>query len=203
MSPDGVAPDARLPGEPAEGETLVILERIRGGDRDGWSELYRRYHDPLLFWIRMNLGSRLRRFLESEDILQSAAVEWLRELDGFEYRGAGSLQRFLRRLVLNKIRDRADFHAAQKRGEPEALDERRLAAQAPAAYRDPETYERLERALLALPEELREVVLLHKVEGLPTKEVAARLGKTDDAVRKAYSRSLAKLALDMGTGERR
>jgi RNA polymerase sigma-70 factor (ECF subfamily) len=188
----------RLPGEPGEAETLLILEKIRGGDSEGWSELYRRYHDPLLFWIRMNMGSRLRRFLQSEDIFQSVALEWLRELDRFEYRGTGSLQRFLRRLILNKIRDRAEFHRAEKRGEPEALDEDRVPAVLPPSYQDPETFERLERALLKLPEAMRDVVLLHKVEGLSTKEVASRLGKSDEAVRKTYSRALAKLALEMG-----
>jgi len=189
--------DPQLPGEPPESETLALLQQIRAGDGEGWRVLYERYHDPLLFWVRMHLGASLRRFLQSEDVFQSAAVEWLRDLERFEYRGEGSLQRYLRRLILNKIRDRADFYAAEKRRPAEPLDEDALPDTA-VAYRDHETYERLERALADLPEELREVVLLHKIEGLSTKEIAARTGKSDDAVRKSYSRALARLALRMG-----
>jgi RNA polymerase sigma-70 factor (ECF subfamily) len=196
-----VSDETLLPGEPQEEETLELLGRIRAGEADGWRELYERYHDPMLFWIRAHLGAGLRRHLQSEDVLQSAAMAWFRDLERFEYRGKGSLHAFLRRLILNKIRDRADFFAAQKRGEPETLDESRLPAEGAAvAYRDAATYEALEEALAALPEDLRQVVLLHKVDGLPTKEIAAQLGKSDDAVRKTYSRAIARLALRMGSG---
>ena len=192
--------DPQLPGEPAESETLALLQKIRAGDGEGWRVLYDRYHDPLLFWVRMHLGANLRRFLQSEDVFQSAAVEWMRDLERFEYRGEGSLQRYLRRLILNKIRDRADFYAAEKRRPSEPLDENELPADVAVAYHDAETYDRLERALAELPEDLREVVLLHKIEGLSTKEIAERTGKSDDAVRKSYSRALARLALRMGGG---
>jgi len=190
--------ETRLPGEPDEAETLALLGRARGGDEAGWRELYERYHDPLLFWVRTHLGPGLRRHLQSEDVLQSAALVWFRDLERFEYRGKGSLQRFLRRLILNKIKDRADFFGAARRAGAVTLDETALSAGGDVGYRDPETYDRLERALAVLPDELREVVLLHKVEGLPTQEIAERMGKTDDAVRKAYSRAIAKLALRMG-----
>ncbi|MEM9803161.1 MAG: sigma-70 region 4 domain-containing protein [Planctomycetota bacterium] len=65
-------------------------------------------------------------------------------------------------------------------------------------YRDAGRYERLERALAALPAELREVVVLRRIDGLESKEVAALLGRSDDAVRKAYSRAMARLATLLG-----
>jgi RNA polymerase sigma-70 factor (ECF subfamily) len=61
------------------------------------------------------------------------------------------------------------------------------------AYHEPEQYEELERALARLDRDQREVVLLHRIEGLPSKEVAARMGRTDVAVRKLYSRAVARL----------
>jgi RNA polymerase sigma-70 factor (ECF subfamily) len=174
---------------------MDLLQRIRQGDHAAWNELYLRYHDQLLLSVRMRLGPGLRRYLESEDIFQSVALEAFRSLGRFEYRGEGSLERYLRTLVVNKIRDRADLFAAQKRADTLDLDET-LAESLPApgpSYHDAGRYERLERALNALPAEQREVIVLRKLEGLSSQEVAARLGIGDDAARKAFSRAMARL----------
>jgi RNA polymerase sigma-70 factor (ECF subfamily) len=44
-----------------------------------------------------------------------------------------------------------------------------------------------------LPEDQREAIRLRYLVGLPSKEIAQKLGKTDGAVRVMLSRSLAKL----------
>jgi RNA polymerase sigma-70 factor (ECF subfamily) len=174
---------------------MDLVQRIKKGDRAAWNELYQRYHDQLLLSVRMRLGPGLRRYLQSEDIFQSVALEAFRSLERFEYRGEGSLERYLRTLVVNKIRDHADAFAAQKRGDALALDETQaeiLVAPGPS-YHDAERYERLERALNALPAEQRELIVLRKLEGLTSQEVAMRLGIGDDAARKAFSRAMARL----------
>ncbi len=106
---------SRFPPSPGETRTLELLGRIHDGNDEAWNELYRLYHDELLFTIRMNLGTGLRTALESEDVLQSVALEAFKALPRFEHRGEGSLRAFLHRLVLNKIRDRADTFKAKKR----------------------------------------------------------------------------------------
>jgi RNA polymerase sigma-70 factor (ECF subfamily) len=187
-----------FPTPPSEGRTLELIERIRGNDPQAWTELYRVYHDELLFTIRMNLGSKLRAALQSEDVLQSVALEAFKALPGFEHRGTGSLSAFLRRLVLNKIRDRADhFGAARRAGAVPLTDTvlERLGSGAEPRYYDGERFERLERGLRALPEDMRAVLLLRKVEGLSSREAAERLGRSDAATRKLYSRALARLSL--------
>lgn len=174
---------------------MDLVQRIRQGERGAWNELYARYHDQLLLAVRMRLGPGLRRFLTSEDIFQSVALEAFRALDQFEYRGEGSLERYLRTLVVNKIRDRADTFGAEKRSGAVPLDEELSASLACAgpSYHDAERYGRLERALNALPAEQRELILLRKLENLSSQEVAARLGLGDEAVRKAFSRAMARL----------
>jgi RNA polymerase sigma-70 factor (ECF subfamily) len=181
-----------------EDRTLELARRIQGGDRSAWDELYRRTHDELLFLVRARLGARLRAALESEDILQSAAIEAFQALPRFEARGPGSLRRFLHTLVLNKIRDRADTFGAQKRAGAVPLSESVLAvvedpSSAAVRYHDG-AYDRLEVALQSLPADLREVLVLRRIEGLASQEVAERLGRSDAAVRKAYSRALARLS---------
>lgn len=192
FDPDG-APG--FPSGPEESVSLDLVQRIQGGDAEAWNELFRRYHDQLLLGVRLRMGSGLRRHLESEDVFQSVAVEAFRDLARFEYRGPGSLQRYLNTLVLNKLRDRADTFGAVKRAGAVPLDEHTAAnLRTPEpTYHSPE-FDRLERALRALPDEQREVIVLRKLEGLSSREVAERLGTTDDAARKAYSRAMAQLA---------
>lgn len=175
---------------------MDLVQRIRQGDRGAWNELYERYHDQLLLAVRLRLGPGLRRFLSSEDIFQSVALEAFHALGQFEYRGEGSLERYLRTLVVNKIRDRADTFTAEKRAGAVSLDENLSAPGAESggpSYHDSERYERLERALNTLPPEQRELIVLRKLENLSSQEVGARLGLGDDAVRKAFSRAMARL----------
>ncbi|MCA8972702.1 MAG: sigma-70 family RNA polymerase sigma factor, partial [Planctomycetes bacterium] len=141
--------------------------------------------------------------LQSEDILQSVALEAFRDLPRFEPRAPGSLRAFLHKLVINKIRDRADFHSAKKRGAALSLETSMLGdvgmgdsdhGEGPRFY-DSERYERLERALDRLPDDMRQAIVLRRFEGLSSREAADAMGKTDDAMRKLYSRALARLTL--------
>jgi RNA polymerase sigma-70 factor (ECF subfamily) len=191
--PAALESDRVFPEEPDESHTLLLLARAERGDEDAWRALYDRYHDQLLLWIRLDLGPGLRRFLQSEDIFQSVALEWFRDLRRFEYRGPGSLNRYLRVLVANKIRDRSDTFGAAKRGAPAPL-EHDPADTEDVRYHDLR-YERLEHAIAGLPDEMRSVVVWHKLEGVPLAEIAERLRKSDPAVRQISSRALAKLAL--------
>lgn len=187
-----------------DAETRDLVRRIQVGEESAWTELYRLYHDELLFLARARLGPGLRSALQSEDIVQSVALEALRELRRFEVREPGGLRRFLRGLVLNKIRDRADTYSAAKRAGSVPLTAEHVetiaAPEARSPYTDP-GYERLERALAALPAEMREVIMLRRIEELSSQATAARLGKSDDAVRKLYSRALARLAVLIGEAE--
>jgi RNA polymerase sigma-70 factor (ECF subfamily) len=49
-----------------------------------------------------------------------------------------------------------------------------------------------------LPEDYREVLVLRHLEGLTFPEVAARLGRTVDSVRKVWIRGLARLRISLG-----
>lgn len=57
---------------------------------------------------------------------------------------------------------------------------------------------RLAQALESLPAEQREVVRMRYVDGLATKEIAERLGKSDVAVRVMLSRTVQKLQRLLG-----
>lgn len=191
----------------ADGELSVeLVRRIHAGDDAAWEDLYLRYRDPLLLSIRCRLSPALRSRLCSEDVLQSVIKDALRDLAGFEHRGPGSLGHFLHTCVLNKIRNKADYHGALKRAGDVALDEAMLATLPmpgtgdEPGYVESERFEKIEWALGQLEEDVRELVLLRLVEGASNVEAAAIVGKTPEAATKAYCRGLAKLGALTGAG---
>jgi RNA polymerase sigma-70 factor (ECF subfamily) len=184
-----------------EEPTLELVARVHAGDRSAWDDLYRRVHDPLLLAIRARLGARLRGTLESEDVLQSVVKDALADIEGFEPRGPGSLQRWLATCVLNKIRTHAKRQAVRERVElagADALEHAAAGRHDQPRYRDAERFGRLERALGTLSAEMREVVLLRALEGRSNAEAAHALGKGPEATSKLYNRALARLALAVG-----
>ncbi len=58
---------------------------------------------------------------------------------------------------------------------------------------------RMLTALEQLPEENREALRLRYLEGMASKQIAEKLGKTDGAIRVMLTRSLAKLQQILGT----
>ncbi|MAF67369.1 MAG: RNA polymerase sigma factor [Planctomycetota bacterium] len=191
------------PEPPGEEETRFLVARAQAGDDEALENLFQRHHDHLLLAVRLRLGTRLRSMLESADIFQSVALEAFRDLDNFEPREPGSFRHYLNALVLNNIRDRARYFDAAKRQGGEPVPQSQLAS-LPAGgqgegYLDlTGRFERLEREIERLPQDMREVLILRSVDGLPSQEVAKMLGKSDAAVRKTYSRAMAHLASRMG-----
>ena len=183
--------------------TEELVARIKAGDKDAWNALYARYRDTLLIAIRCRLGARARKRMESEDVLQSVVGDALDELDRFEWRGKGSLRRFLNVLISNKIQNHVRKLNAQKRAGEVPLNDDVAGPDRPRLpYDNQPVYEKLEKCLKQLPPEMNEVVLLRKMEGLSSKQAAEAMGKSDAAVRKLYSRALARLAeLMAGIGD--
>ncbi len=176
--------------------SVELVDRIHAGDREAFADLYRRYRDRLLLTIRCRLGSGLRARLESEDVLQSVVRQAMLDLRGFESRGPGSLEHWLHVCVVNKIRGLAAWHSAQKRDGDVPLTDSvasGIAGRTAPGYLEAERFERLESALSRLPETMREVVLLRRIEGLSNVEVAQHIGKSEAATAQLHRRAMARL----------
>jgi RNA polymerase sigma-70 factor, ECF subfamily len=162
----------------------------------------------LLAYIQRQLGARLRQKVEPEDILQETTIDAVRRVAEFE-----SLQRdpfgWLCQIAEHRLIDahRRFFQSQKRAGEKEVsidadrgADGGRFADLLAASMTTPsQAFSRnqkefqLQIALQDLPEETREVLRLRYVDGLQTKEIADRLGKTDGAIRVLLTRSVQKL----------
>jgi RNA polymerase sigma-70 factor (ECF subfamily) len=168
---------------------------------------------PLLVYIDRNLGPALRKKVEPEDILQEVTVSALASLDPFLVPGRDPF-RLLCQMAEQRIIDAHRHHTAQRRSsERERELDRPAATDASANFVDwlvasmtsaSQAYSRNQRelqlalAVEQLSPEQQTALRLRYVEQLPTKEIAARLGKTDGAIRVLLSRTVAELQDRLG-----
>jgi RNA polymerase sigma-70 factor (ECF subfamily) len=161
--------------------------------------LYRRCAGKLLPLIRLRMGPALRADVESRDVLQAVLLKSFQDLR----RGTApaSLMAWLSAIAQNEIRDRVDYLRRARRdvARRAPLDE---AEAVPAPVRQAlsqvilgEQAERVERALEALPDAQREIILLRHLEELTFPEIAVRLGKSADACRMQFARAMAALTI--------
>jgi len=186
-------------------ESAALLRAARDGSPEALGQLYDRCAGRLLAIIRLRMGRDLRARLESRDILQNTLLKSFQRLDQFEGADGPSLIAWLARIAENEIRDQADFQHRQRRDVAAgvSLDDTGappLAARVRSALSQAivsEETERLERALEALEPDHREVIILRKFEELSFREVAARMGRSEDACRMLLARALTALTLRM------
>ncbi len=186
--------------EPAATSSLGLIERIKQGDRDAFTPLFDKYRPRLAVLIHYRLSPRMRTQVEVDDILQETLLRAFQQFEQFAYRGPGSFMHWLSRMAEHVIIDAARYQNRDKRraaemvpfrseSNPQGVDPpdtntpSRLLAQS-------ESLRRLLKKLDDLPEQYREAILLAKIEGLTTQEIAERLGKTRPAVALLLHRAL-------------
>jgi RNA polymerase sigma-70 factor (ECF subfamily) len=179
-----------------------LLERIREGDRAAFDLLFEKYRRRLAILIYYKLGSQLRRTADVDDILQDTLLRAFRGIDTFHYRAPGSFLSWLSRIAEHVLVDTARFEGRERRNAGEIVRFRSKsnpAGSEPADSHTPsrilaenEEYSSLLARLDSLPEQYREVILLAKVEGLATAEVAERLGKSREATALLLHRAVAR-----------
>jgi RNA polymerase sigma-70 factor (ECF subfamily) len=145
---------------------------------------------------------RDRTLMESMDLVQSVWTDILDDLSRFEDRGPDSFFRWLHTCLLHKIDQKRRHHGAHKRDAHRTTPLSQGAETGHRAPRDPtpsevvmggEEAERVLRELSRFPEEQRLVLLLRMRDELGYEEIAARVGKSVEAVKKIYSRGLKRL----------
>lgn len=130
----------------------------------------------------------LRDEADSEDVLMMAFTRVFANLVNFNDRGEGSLQAWIRRIVVNEalmwLRRRNNFSLVESGEAPEVVDLNELSA-IPA--------EDIVRFIQSLPDGYRTVFNLSVIEGYDHKEIGEMLGITEGTSRSQLSK--ARLAL--------
>lgn len=189
-------------------ELAGLIARARQRDERALSELLDAHTQRLLESIRAELGDRLRQRLESQDVMQQVYVDALNNIDRFVDLGHDSFFAWLRRIALNRICDvdRKAFQTIKRGAEVRAADLGHDASMLPlfdalagsltSPSRVADLAEReslLRRALDQLGEDQREVIRLRYLNQLSVTETAAKMDRTERAVRSLCARALIRL----------
>ena len=158
------APEPSIPFANERSDDAALVRRLSSGDLDALDVLFHRHASALLNLARRITGSAV----DAEDVVQDLFVGLPVAVRRYTERGSFGawLRTVTARLALDRVRRRTRRHEV-------ALD---LAGEQTAASATPEVRWDLERALAALPHDLRLVFVLKEVEGFSHAEIGELLG---------------------------
>jgi len=189
LSRRGIISDASAMESPTS--TFALLEQAQAGDREALSRAFEKYQRRLAVLVHFKLSERTRTFAEVDDIVQETMLRAFRDIGRFSYQAPGSFLRWLSAIADHAIVDRVRYEGRERRAGEEIpfRSESNPAGPEPVDTKTPsrllaqrEAVERLLSRLAALPEDYRNAILMAKIEGLSTAEMADRLGKSREAV---------------------
>jgi RNA polymerase sigma-70 factor (ECF subfamily) len=141
-----------------------LAARVVGrGDEEAFRLLYRR-HTPRLYAIALRLMAG--RPADAEDVVQESWLRASTRLADFEWRSA--LSTWLISIVINCVRERL-------RARPMVTTPPDELSRVPVNPASPDVALDLERAIAALPDRRRQVLVLHDLEGWTHAEIGRHL----------------------------
>ncbi len=175
--------------------TADLLQLVHQGDRRALNRLFAIFSPLLTRWAHGRLPTSARGLSDTDDLVQITLLRVLEHVDTFEARRPGAFLAYLRRSLLNNLRNEIRRAKRRPAGEPPAGElgtpgpspiEKALGARAVDAY---------EEALEKLNEEQRAAVILRIELGCKHREIADLLGSpSPNAARMLISRALVRLA---------
>jgi len=177
--------------------------KIRRGDADGLATFIEQHRGQLTAFLQKRTGSHLRIKIEPEDIFQEVVADALRAVAQDDWEPCEPLH-WLYALCERRIIDaHRHYFAAQKRSAAReaklsssiALEDLLVASMTTpsAAFSRNQKELAMLAAIGTLPPEQQEALRMRYLKGMPSKEIASQLGKTDGAVRVMLSRGIARL----------
>src|SRR5262245_3638614 len=199
-----------MTSDPSEG-AATWLPAARAGSREALGRALDACRAYLLGIADGELDDDLRAKGGASDIVQQTFLEAQRDFAAFRGASADELRAWLRHLLLNNVADfTRRYRAAAKRqiGREVALAEDRpsgsgeggVAADTPSPSGRAVAHEQAEalrRALERLPEDYRQVITWRYLEEQSFDEIARRMQRSVNAVRKLWLRAVERLRQEM------
>lgn len=200
------------PAPPDFTESMRLVTEAQAGDKEALDALLRRYEDRIRRIVRIRLGSKMRRCVDSMDIVQDTWQAAFEHIDTLELRSTASILQWLAKIAENRILDTHRHYYGLKRDKKReirmAAHDRiedsgvfggvHVAGSGPqpdddAARRELETI--VDDAIALLPDDYREVIMLRTYYGGSWEEVTQQMGGvSSEAVRQLHRRARMRLA---------
>ena len=194
-----------------------MIAHARRGDSATLGQLLELYRGYLTILARLQIGRRLQSKLDPADVVQETFLQAHRMFNQFQGNTEGEFMNWLRQILVTKLANLVRHYTTRARdvrlerelaGEldqsSQALDHGPVATTSSPSQRAARREQAvlLADALEQLPNDYREVMILHHLEGLTFPEVARRMGRTVNSVEKLWARGLVRLReLLGGAGE--
>jgi RNA polymerase sigma-70 factor, ECF subfamily len=186
-------------GGRAQRSESSVVERAQHGDRLALNALFRRELPPLRRWAQARVPRMLWRRLDVDDFVQLTFIRALRRHTEFQVRHSASFQSYLRKILVNLVRDElrlvgrlpdisAELGDIAAPFAPNALD-LLLGKEAQRRYR---------LAIRTLRPRMRAAVVARLEKGLSYDDIAVRLGLvTPAAARAMVGRGVERVTAEM------
>jgi RNA polymerase sigma-70 factor, ECF subfamily len=191
-----------------------LLRLARAGDGRALGQLFALYRNYLSLLARLQVGRRLQGKVDPSDLVQETFLAGYRGFAGFRGRTEGELVAWLRSILATTLASlgrrywgtqRRDVRLERELGADLERSSRALDRGLVAGHSTPsQRAARREQAVLLadalerLSADHREVMILRHLEELTFPEVARRMGRSVEAVKKLWARALAQLRHGMG-----
>lgn len=194
-------------------DRMCLLSLARAGHLDALGQLLELYRNYLELLARLQISRRLRGKIDAADLVQETFLE---AHAGFaQFRGTteaelvGWLRQILTSNALSLARRYLGTQRRDVRLERQLADELEQSSRvldrgliAPLSSPSQQAAKREQAVLLAdalkrLPEDYREVIVLRQLEGLSFHEVAQRMERSLDSVKKLWMRALTRLRQEL------
>jgi RNA polymerase sigma-70 factor (ECF subfamily) len=185
-----------------------LLSLARAGNQSALGELLESYRNYLRLLARLRVGQRLQAKIDGSDVVQEALLRAGADFGKFRGAGEAEFAAWLRTVLVCIVANHVRHYSQQRR---DANLERRLEEEfdrssqqlgrymiAPESSPTQKAMRReralvLANALAELPDNYREALILREFENLTLPEIAQRMDRSPDAVRKMLARGLLRL----------
>lgn len=196
-------------------DPVLLLNLARAGEAAALGQLLELYSNYLELLARLQISRRLRSKIDAADIVQETFLEAHAGFAQFRGTTEAELAGWLRQILISNVLSVARrYYGTQRR---DVRLERELAYEleqssrvldqgliAPQSSPSQQAARREQAVLLAdalkrLPEDYREAIVLRQLEGLSFPEVAERMDRSLDSVKKLWMRALTRLRQELET----
>jgi RNA polymerase sigma-70 factor (ECF subfamily) len=178
-----------------------LVEKLRSGDSAAMEEFYNLYRSRLHSLVLEQVG---RNETVAEDLVQETFLAALSSLDKF--RGDSQLYTWLRSIALHKINDFYRHQAREPKLNKSSPDFNALKLEQPWDD-EPETFAEMEyeeirqsvhQALVGLPQDYQEVLVLKYLKEMPVLAISQVMGRSPKSVEGLLSRARKAMRANLG-----
>jgi RNA polymerase sigma-70 factor, ECF subfamily len=193
----------------AVADPVRLLGLARAGHVPALGQLLELYRNYLELLARLQISRRLRGKVDADDLVQDVFLEAHAAFAQFRGATEAELAGWLRQIMTSNAISLARRYLTAKRRdvrlERELAEEMALSSRVldqglidPQSSPSSQAAKREQAVLVAdalkrLPEDYREAIILRQLEGLSFPEVARRMGRSLDSVKKLWIRALTRL----------